>query len=203
MDKKLSDAIALVESAGYTVSDDRRLNEYYREQSGRLSELVDDAMVGDWVGAEDLLRLMKAAPGHIPYSQPLTKFNAFLFEALLSRRDITAQGKAGKRSLNPLLAAVLGADCRKDYLKERQQKYYQVLFDAHVENDTLSALKLEHDVSPKSGLCEHLAFFETEAAKSERAATGENIRHQGISAEQLGKLVNSNNTKKVKSKNIK
>ena len=69
----LTEALRLVDAAGYTVTDDRRLVEYYAKHENRLSRLLSRAKDGDQQAANQLLKMM-SAPGHIPYSRPLSEF---------------------------------------------------------------------------------------------------------------------------------
>lgn len=71
--QNLDEALRLVDAAGYTVTDDRRLVEYYAKHENRLSRLLSRAKDGDQQAANQLLKMM-SAPGHIPYSRPLSEF---------------------------------------------------------------------------------------------------------------------------------
>ncbi|MHB1351987.1 MAG: hypothetical protein ACYC5S_07220 [Thiobacillus sp.] len=73
----LDEALRLVDAAGYTVTDDRRLVEYYAKHENRLSSLLGRAKNGDQQAANQLLKMM-SAPGHIPYSRPLSEFAELL-----------------------------------------------------------------------------------------------------------------------------
>lgn len=70
----LDEALRLVDAAGYTVTDDRRLVEYYAKHENRLSRLLARAKGGDQKAVNQLMRTMGARPGHIPYSRPLSEF---------------------------------------------------------------------------------------------------------------------------------
>lgn len=154
----LDEALRLVEAAGYTVTDDRVLTAYYVKQENRLSRLLGRAKNGDWRAAEQLLKMMRA-PGHIPYSRPLSEFAELIAVQLLSRKPMTS-ARTGKRVPNPLLAALLGTDSRKDYVLQEKKHQLRMLFDAHWENGTQEQLTLSKGQSKRSALIEYLAESE-------------------------------------------
>ncbi len=154
----VDEALRVVEAAGYTVTDDRFLATYYAKQENRLSRLLGRAKNGDWLAAEELLKKMMVS-GHIPYSRPLSEFAELIAMQLLSRKPLTAARK-GKRIPNPLLAALLGADSRKDYVLQEKKHQLRNRFDAHWENGTQEQFDLLQGQSKRRALIEYLAESE-------------------------------------------
>ncbi|MHB0973342.1 MAG: hypothetical protein ACYC0P_03770 [Thiobacillus sp.] len=154
----LGEALRLVEAAGYTVTDDRVLTAYYAKRADRLSRLLARAKSGDWLAAEEMLKLMMA-PGHIPYSGPLSEFTELIAMLLLSRKPLTS-ARNGKRVPNPLLAALLGTDSRKDYALLKRKLEFRRRFDAHWENGTQEQFDLSQGQSKRRALIEYLAKSE-------------------------------------------
>ncbi|MDO9234269.1 MAG: hypothetical protein Q7U15_12355 [Methylotenera sp.] len=137
----IDEALRIVEAAGYTVTDDKRLHDYYAKQNDRLNTLLDRANKGDWVAAENLLKSVSIAPMHICYSTPLMDFMVLITKSLLSRKAITSARKSNKRLKNPLLAAALGTDSRKDYQLTQRKRQLKIRHDAHVDNGTKLIIK--------------------------------------------------------------
>ena len=154
----LDEALRLVDAAGYTVTDDRRLVEYYAKHENRLSRLLGRAKNRDWLAAEQLLKMMMVT-GHIPYSRPLSEFAELIAVQLLSRKPLTS-ARNGKRVPNPLLAALLGTDSRKDYALLEKKRKLRMLFNAHWENRTQDCFNRAHGQSARSVLIEYLAKSE-------------------------------------------
>lgn len=163
-DMQLDEALRLVEAAGYTVTDDRILVAYYSKRADRLSRLLARAKSGDWLAAEEMLKLMMA-PGHIPYSGPLSEFVELIAVQLLSRKPLTSARK-GKRVPNPLLAALLGTDSRKDYALLKRKLEFKRRFNVHWENRTQDCLATTKGQSARRALIEYLVMGEKISADS-------------------------------------
>lgn len=156
--QNLDEALRIVEAAGYTVTDDRILVAYYAKRADRLSHLLARAKSGDWLAAEEMLKMMMA-PGHIPYSGPLSEFVELIAVRLLSRKPLTS-ARNGKRVPNPLLAALLGTDSRKDYALLKRKLEFKRRFNVHWENGTQGCLDTPRGQSARRALIEYLAMGE-------------------------------------------
>jgi len=158
---EIEEALRIVENAGFTVIDDRRLRAYYKQHETRLEVLVSRAIAGDPFAGEELLRrYIGSRPVHIAYSASLIKFMGFISSALLSRRAITTATKPSKRLNNPLLAAVLKTNSRKDYVLADRKRQLKALFDIHISHGNHKYFIRGKGVSEKDALIEDIASRE-------------------------------------------
>lgn len=120
----LDEALDMVEAAGYTVTDDRRLVDHYQRQEKIFRTLLKRATKGDWTAAEYLIKRIRGYTTHLPYSPSLSEFVDLLMCRILSERGITTQRKPGKRIKYPILTAMLG-DARTNYTYRNRVRHLQ------------------------------------------------------------------------------
>lgn len=157
---EIEEALKIVEGAGFTVIDDRRLRAYYKLQELRLEALVNRAIAGDTVAGEDLLRHIGNRPDLIAYSASLIKFMGFIVGALLSRKKITTTKNPSKRLKNPLLVSVLKTDGRNNYEEDDFARKLKALFDNHKNLGNHECFETQQGVSKIEALIEHMALAE-------------------------------------------
>lgn len=157
---EIEKALKIVEAAGFTVTDDRRLRAYYQLHESRLDALLTRAIEGDPLAAEKLLKHIGSSPGQIAYSSALVKFVSFIATALLSEKAITTATQPSKRLKKPLLAAVLKTDSRKDYYLDERKRELKALVDVHLENNTQECFTTNKGQSSRDALIEHIALQE-------------------------------------------
>lgn len=157
---EIEEALRIVEAAGFTVIDDRQTRAYYRQHEPRLEALLERAKDGDPLAAEKLFSYLEIHPGHIAYSASLMKFMVFIIGALLSKRKITTATTPSKRLKNPLLAAVLKTDSRKDYDLADRKRRLKNLVNAHKETETAKQFDHVQGKSQNDQLIEFIAKIE-------------------------------------------
>ena len=155
----LEEALRIVEDAGFTVVDDRRLVEHYHRRERYFRTLLRRSSKGDWLAASVLIKHIRGCATHLPYSPALRDFVDLLMRLALSQKTITTKREVSKRIKYPMLAALLGTDSRTDYvLRERKRGLFRE-FQAYMETGA------QHDVKrilghTKQGQKERTALFE-------------------------------------------
>lgn len=136
----LDEAIAIVEAAGYTVTNERMLLAYYQSREKHNRILFRRAEKGDWLAAESLIQHSTRAL-HRLHSPALQDFVLLVLSRALSKRPMSSARTPAKRLKYPLLAALLGSG-RKDFVRLEQARRLKNALQAYSKELTDHDLKL-------------------------------------------------------------